>query len=125
MDLGTILWLHDRIGNAAPLFMILVGALSFINYIRGYGVDGSIIGAVIVGEIMMLAQASLGIFLLVFGLWPGGWGIHFLYGSLSVLFFPALWVYTRGATDRRAALTWAFGGLFMMGLAFRAIGTAL
>jgi hypothetical protein len=125
MNLGTIIWLHDRIGNAAPLFMVLVGVLSFINYIRGYGVDGNIIGAVIVGELMMLAQATLGIFLLVAGLWPGGWGIHFLYGSLSVLFFPALWAYTRGATDRRAALTWAVGGLFMMGVTLRAIGTSV
>lgn len=125
MDLGTVFWLHDRVGNAAPLFMALVGLLSFINYIRGAGVDGSIIGAVIVGEIMMLVQATLGIILLVIGLWPGGWGIHFLYGSLSIIFFPALWVYTRGATDRRAALTWAVGGLFMMGLTLRAIGTSL
>ncbi len=124
MDLGLVIWLHGRVGNAAPLFMVLVGLLSFINYLRGMGVDGNIIGAIIVGEIMMLVQASLGIILLVAGLWPGGWGIHFLYGSLSVVFFPALWAYTRGETDRRAALTWAVGGLFMMGLTLRAIGTS-
>jgi hypothetical protein len=124
MDLSTVIWLHNRVGNAAPLFMILVGILSFINYLRGLGVDGNIIGAVIVGELMMLTQAVLGIFLVVAGLWPGGWGIHFLYGSLSIIFFPALWVYTRGETDRRAALTWAVGGLFMMGLTLRAIGTS-
>ncbi len=124
MDLATVIWLHNRIGNAAPLFMVLVSIISFINYFRGLGLDGSVIGAVIVGEIMMLVQASLGIALLVFGLWPGGWGVHFLYGSLSVLFFPALWAYTRGATDRRASLTWAVGGLFMMGLTLRGIGTA-
>jgi len=124
MGLDTILWLHTRVGNAAPLFMILVGLLSLVNYFRGIGLDGSVIGAVIVGEIMMLIQASLGITMVVAGIWPGGWGIHFLYGSLSVLFFPALWAYTRGATDRRASLTWAVGGLFMMGLTLRAIGTA-
>ena len=124
MGLDTVLWLHNRIGNAAPLFMILVGVLSLINYFRGIGLDGSIVGAVIVGEITMLVQASLGLILLSAGRWPGGWGIHFLYGSLSVLFFPALWAYTRGATDRRASLTWAVGGLFMMGLTLRAIGTA-
>jgi hypothetical protein len=124
MDLATILWLHKGVGNAAPLFMVLVGLLSLINYFRGLGLDGSVIGAVIVGEITMLVQAGLGLILLAFGLWPGGWGIHFLYGSLSVLFFPALWAYTRGATDRRASLTWAVGGLFMMGLTLRAIGTA-
>jgi hypothetical protein len=124
MNLGTVLWLHNGVGNAAPLFMILVSLISFINYFRGRGLDGNIIGAIIVGEIMMLVQATLGLILLVAGLWPGGWGIHFLYGSLAVIFFPGLWVYTRGETDRRAALIWAVGGLFMMGLTLRAIGTA-
>lgn len=124
MGLDTVLWLHTRVGNAAPLFMILVGLLSLINYFRGIGLDGSVIGAVVVGEITMLVQATLGITMVVAGMWPGGWGIHFLYGSLSVLFFPALWAYTRGATDNRASLTWAVGGLFMMGLTLRAIGTA-
>ena len=124
MSLDTVIWLHDRVGNAAPLFMILVGVLSLINYFRGVGLDSNVIGAVIVGEIMMLAQATLGIILLVAGgLYPAR-GIHFLYGSLTILFFPALWAYTRGATDRRAALLWAVGGLFMMGLTLRAIGTA-
>lgn len=124
MSLDTVIWLHNRVGNAAPLFMILVGVLSVINYFRGVGLDGNIIGAVIVGEIMMLAQATLGIILLVTGgLYPAR-GIHFLYGSLTILFFPALWAYTRGATDRRSALLWAVGGLFMMGLTLRAIGTA-
>ncbi len=123
MNLGTVLWLHDRVGNAAPLFMALVGLLSLINYIRGRHVDGSIIGAVVIGEIMMLTQASMGIILLISGLSPAR-PIHFLYGSLAVLALPALWVYTRGATDRRASLIWGLAGLFMMGLTLRAIGTA-
>lgn len=123
MNLGTILWLHDRVGNAAPLFMILLGILSFINYFRGLGVTGNVIGAVIVGEVLMLVQVSLGLILLISGLYPPQL-IHFLYGALTILAFPALWVYTRGATDRRASLMWALAGLFMMGLTLRAIGTA-
>ena len=122
MNLITIIWLHEGIGNAVPLFMIGVGILSLINYIRGQGVDGSIIGAVIVGELLMIAQVTLGIILVFSGLFPGRL-IHFLYGSLTILTFPALWVYTQGATDRRASLIWALAGLFMMGLALRAIGT--
>jgi hypothetical protein len=125
MTVETVIWLHNGVGNAAPLFMILVAALSFFNYWRGVGVDGNLTGAVVMGELMMLVQAALGIILLLAGgLYPAR-GIHFLYGSLTVLFFPALWAYTHGATDRRAALLWAVGGLFMMGLTLRAIGTAL
>jgi hypothetical protein len=123
MNLGTIIWLHDRLGNAAPLFMALLGILSLFNYIRGRGLDGNMVGAVVMGEILMLVQTGLGVILLVSGLSPTRI-IHFLYGSLTILTFPALWVYTRGATDRRASLIWALAGLFMMGLALRAIGTA-
>jgi hypothetical protein len=123
MNIGTFIWLHDRIGNAAPLFMIVAGIWSIINYVRGRGVDGNILGVLIVGEIMMLVQAGLGLILLLSGLFPGRL-IHFLYGSLAVLTLPALWVYTRGERDRRASLIWGLAGLFMMGLTLRAIGTA-
>jgi len=123
MNIGTIIWLHQGVGNAAPLFMILLGILSLVNYIRGQGVDGNIIGAVVIGEILMFVQVGLGLTLLFSGLFPAR-TIHFLYGALTILAFPALWVYTQGATDRRASLLWALAGLFMMGLTLRAIGTA-
>jgi hypothetical protein len=95
----------------------------WLNYIRGHGVDGGMIGAIIIGELMMIVQATLGITLLItLGQLQAG-GIHFLYGSLSIIFLPGLWLYTRGATDRRASLIWGLAGFFMMGLALRAIGT--
>lgn len=123
MDLSLFVTLHERLGNGAPIFMIGLALLSFINYARGRGVDGSIIGVIVIGEIFMIVQVVLGLILWLSGLFPARL-IHFLYGSLTILTFPALWVYTQGATDRRAALLWAVMGLFMMGLAFRAIGTA-
>ena len=42
MNLGTILFLHSRIANAAWLYMIILGVWSFINYVRGRGVDGGL-----------------------------------------------------------------------------------
>ena len=124
MDIATILWLHDRIGNAAPLFMVLLGILSFINYIRGRGLDGGMVGAIVVGEIMMIVMAVLGITLFIIFNRIQSLSIHFLYGSLSIIFIPGLWMYTRGETDRRASLIWGVAGFFLMGLTLRAIGTA-
>ena len=123
MNLGIVVLLHNRVGNAAWLFMAILGLWSFINYIRGRGVDGNMIGIIVVGELMVLVQASLGVILWLSGLFPAR-AIHFLYGSLAVLTLPALWVYTRGATDRRASLIWGLAGLFLLGLTLRAIGTA-
>ena len=124
MDIATILWLHERIGNAAPLFMVLLGILSFINYIRGRGLDGGMVGAIVVGEIMMIVMAVLGITLFIAFNRIQNLSIHFLYGSLSIIFIPGLWMYTRGETDRRASLIWGVAGFFLMGLTLRAIGTA-
>lgn len=125
MDFATVLWLHQRIGNAVWLFMALMGILSLINYARGRGLDGNIMGVIVIGEIMTLTMATLGVTMLIMlGQIPGN-GIHILYGSLSVIFLPGLWIYTRGDTDRRASLIWGFAGFFMMGLALRAIGTAV
>jgi hypothetical protein len=120
----TVLWLHQGVGNAAPIFMALLGVFSLLNYIRGQGIDGNILGIIVIGEIMMILMATLGMILMVgLGLLQSI-GIHFLYGSLSVLFMPGLWLYTHGETGRRSALIWALGGFFMMGLAIRAITTA-
>lgn len=123
MNLGTVLFLHSRLANTAWLYMAILGLWSFINYVRGRGVNGSVIGGVVVGELLMLVQGGLGLFLFLSGLYPAS-TIHFLYGALTILALPALWVYTRGATDRRASLVWALAGLFMFGLTLRAIGTA-
>ncbi|MFQ5612636.1 MAG: hypothetical protein ACE5H9_10945 [Anaerolineae bacterium] len=123
MNLSTVLLLHNRIANAAWLFMVIVGVWSIINYARGRGLDGNILGTIIVGELLMIAQAILGVTLLLSNRSPARL-IHFLYGSLSVLVFPALWAYTRGDTSRRASLLWGLAGLAMMGLSLRAIGTA-
>lgn len=124
MDLATIIFVHSRIANTAWLYMLVFSLWNFANYVRGRGVDGSVLGAVVVGEILMLTQAGLGLTMWgIYGLRPAGM-IHFLYGSLTILALPALWVYTRGATDRRASLIWALAGLFMFGLVLRAIGTA-
>ena len=119
-----MLWLHDRIGNAAPLFMVLLGILSFVNYARGQGVDAGMVGAIIIGELLIMVQAILGFAMLVMLGNIQARGIHILYGSVSVIFLPGLWLYTRGATDRRASLIWGVAGIFMMGLTLRAIGTA-
>ncbi len=121
--MALVLLLHDRVANAAWLFMAIVGLWCLLNYVRGRGVDGSILGAIIVGELVMVVQVLLGLTLLLSGLSPARM-IHFLYGSLTVLVFPALWFYTGGDTSRRAALLWGLAALAMMGLAFRAIGTA-
>lgn len=122
MNIGPVILLHNRVANAAWLFMAIVAVWSLINYARGKGLEGNFLGAVVVGELLLVAQAILGLIMLLSGLFPPRI-IHFLYGTLSVLVFPALWAYTRGDVSRRASLIWGLGGLAMVGLTLRAMGT--
>jgi hypothetical protein len=123
MNIGTILFIHNRLGNTAWLFMAILGAWGLINFARGRGLDGSFLGGLVLGELLMIVQALVGLAMLASGRFPGQI-IHFLYGSLTVLVLPAVWIYTRGDTTRRASLIWGLTALAMMGLALRAIGTS-
>ena len=124
MNLGTLVFIHGRLANAIWIYMVVLAIWNFSNYIRGRGVGGNVLGALAVAELMTITQAVLGVVMLVSGLFPASI-VHFLYGSLSVLAIPAIWVYTRGAADRRASLIWAIAALFLFGLALRAMGTAM
>jgi hypothetical protein len=124
MDTDTIMWLHNRIANTIWLYMLILGGLNLVNYVRGRGLEGNVLGALILGEGLVITQALLGVILILLGLYPLVGIIHILYGVVSVLVIPAIWVYTHGAADRRAAMIWALVCFFLFGLALRGIGTS-
>jgi len=124
MNFALILFIHGRLAQTIWMFMLIVGLWAGFYYLRAKPLDGQFFGIIAVGEILMASQAVLGLTMLI------GWGvkpenlIHFLYGALSVLVFPAIYYYTQDEEDRRAALIWALAGFFLFGLSLRAIGTA-
>ncbi len=113
---------HARLAITAVLFAFALGAWAAWMFLRGQGVSPSYWGAVIIGEIVMLVQGMLGVLLVVTGQLPRDL-LHFLYGVLVALSFPAVYVYTRGRTDRPEAGWYALAGFFVFGLAIRAIMT--
>lgn len=112
--------LHDRLSNAVILFALILGIWGLFKYFRGEGVDGSYLGAVVIGELLIIVQIALGVILYAGGARPDRSIMHILYGVAAVISFPAVYAYTHGDQSRRAMLTWGVVGLFVFGCALRA-----
>ena len=112
--------LHDQLSNAVILFALVLGIWGLFKYFRGDGVDGSYLGAVVIGELLIIVQIALGFLLYAGGARPDRSLMHILYGVAAVISFPAVYAYTQGDQSRRAMLIWGVVGLFVFGCAMRA-----
>ena len=120
---------HDRIGNAALLFMVIAGVWGIIRWRRQQKIDQNYFGVLVVGELLLVVQMFIGLYMWL-GLQsaPAGgrpW-LHYLYGFVTVLTLPAVYAYTRGRTEEvwDQAL-YAFVCLTVAALVYRAMTTAV
>ncbi len=116
--------IHAAVANAISIFTLLVTLLALWKVIRRQGLGPDFWGAVIIGEGLILIQAIVGIILWIMGL-PPGRQIHFLYGPLVALTWPAIWAYTRNLKPEREALWWMLGSAFLFFLSLRASSTGV
>lgn len=114
--------LHCRIGLASTFFAFALGVWGVFAFLRGSGVTGSYFGALVIGEILVIGQALVGLGLVLTGQFPPD-GLHFLYGVVVPLTWVAVYVYTRGQQTRREMIIYGVVSFFVMGLAIRAIMT--
>jgi hypothetical protein len=114
--------IHARLANTALLFIGIMALWGFWRFFRKQGPDASYFGALAVGEILILVQAVLGAILWFTSMRPGQ-GIHILYGVLSILAIPGVYLFTKGREDRRDMLAYAAVLAFMVGILLRAVQT--
>jgi hypothetical protein len=115
-------FLHSRLALTAILFALALGVWGTWNFLRRQGVTSSYWGALVIGEILMLVQGVIGVFLVFTAALPRDL-LHFLYGVLVALSWPAVYIYTNGRTERNEAGIYALVSFFVFGLALRAITT--
>jgi hypothetical protein len=121
----TLIDFHGRLGYTAMYYTLILALWGIWRYIRKQGIDGGYWGALVIAEILYILQASLGAFLWISGIGNlAGHGIHILYGVVSVLVVPGVFVYTHGDDRRRASLIYGLFFLFLIGIILRAITTA-
>ena len=117
--------LHDRLATTAAFYAFALAVWAGFLAIRGRGVDGNYLGAVVIGEGLLIFEGALGAWLLfALGQSPAR-GLHFLYGTLSLFIWPFLFTYTRSTSGSREAILFSAGSLFLFGLLWRAGTTAV
>jgi hypothetical protein len=115
--------LHSRLQVTVLLFMLAVAVWGFFNYIRNQGVSGGYAGALVIGQLLLMAEALIGLILLFGDFRPVRLGVHILYGVAAVLCLPGAFAYTRGRDGRWEGLIYATVCLFLAGIAIRAFET--
>lgn len=114
---------HGRLSNAVMIYMVILGVWGIYNFTRRRSVSEGYWGALVVGELLILAQGLLGGLLWAQGLRPDR-GVHVLYGVVTALGIPAIYVYTQGREGRPENLAYGSTTLIVALLAFRAVATA-
>jgi hypothetical protein len=122
MPLHTV---HGGLSNACLLFSLIIAGYGLLTFIRNQTIAPAFWGALVIGEVLYLAQMVVGILLFAQGGEPSRGWLHYLYGIVIVISLPGLYAFTRGRDTRREALLYAFIGVFLAGIALRASDTAL
>lgn len=119
----SLVEIHNRLSGTASLFVAVLAFWSLYLRIRNRGLDGSWIGAAIIGEGLIIVQGLLGGYLYLQGLGsalPRPF-MHILYGVVAVLTLPAAYSYFAGLEDDRVkTLALALVCAFLWGILQRA-----
>ena len=124
----TIITIHSQLSNTIWLFFLILGGWGFFRAMRGQSVDGSYLGAVVIGQILYVVQAVLGFSMWFsdFDLTVSRFDIHLLYGVFALVFLPFVYmVMLKGDDSNRGQWVLAFSTLFMFGIALRGISTSV
>jgi hypothetical protein len=121
---------HDRLAYTAMMYIAVVGIWGFIRFFRKEQIDSSYWGALVIGELLILVQIGLGIYLWAAGFRPsrmdqivGGVNTHIFYGIVVGLIIPSLFAMTRGRDTRSTLPVYGAGLLFLAALLVRTATT--
>jgi len=115
---------REILRNAVWILSTIMAFWGFWRFLRKKGVDSSYFGAVVIAEILYIAQAGLGLFLFltkrgVLSRPP----VHMLYGTVILLVLPGVYIYTRADETRRTILLYSLAFVFIIGISIRSMLT--
>lgn len=119
-----VLSLHSRLQATITLVMLALAVWGLINYLRGQPVTSNYTAGLAIGQLLLMAEALLGVILLFGGFVPSQAALHIIYGIVAVLCLPFIYLYVRMRDERVAGLFYAGACLFLAGGAIRAFETA-
>lgn len=121
----SLAFIHDRLAIATLLFSAICVLWGFFNYLRKQPVTSGYWGALVILQILAVAQVIVGI--VVFATTSGGQLlrpiVHVLYGATLLLSLPAAYVYSGGKDRRQENLIYAVVCLWLVFIVERSIST--
>jgi heme A synthase len=105
------------------LFMAAVGVWGLFTFARNGVLDGSISGALIIGQVLIGVQGVAGMAIFIEGTNRPADTVHILYGVAAFVTMPFVWSYVRERHPRQGLFFYSLAALFIMGLAIRGIST--
>lgn len=102
--------------------MAVVGLWGLLSYLRGASLGGSLSGALVIGQVLVVVQGLCGAVLYADGARPDS-SVHFLYGLTAVIILPFVWSYAKDRQPRQALMFYSLVSLFIAGLAVRGMTT--
>lgn len=120
---ALLLTLHQGLFRAGVLITLIVGGWGLYSWFRKQPASGGYRSSLVMTEVLFVLQALVGIGLYATGPRPHD-TLHLLYGVLLVVTLPVAASYTSSHDKRREPLVFGIAGLFMTGLAIRALTTA-
>jgi len=115
--------MHDRMAVSMLLFMAAVGLWGMWSFLRGGIMEGSLSGALIIGQVLIGIQGALGMVLFLGHHRPQE-TVHILYGIAAFVTMPFVWSYVRERAPRQGLFFYSLAALFIAGLAIRGMSTA-
>ena len=119
----SIVEVHARLGNGIVLIYLALAIWGAVRFARRQGVSESYWVALVIAELVILTQGGLGIYLWYSGVRPAQ-AAHILFGFVSPLTTPAVYVFTRGREERPEMLVYTAMALVTVGLVAGAISMA-
>jgi hypothetical protein len=120
-----LILLHNGLSNACLIFSLLIAAYSLLIFVRNQSLTPGFFGALVIAEVLFLAQAAVGVALSLQGGAPARGWVHYLYGVVNIISLPGLYAITRGRDTRLEALYYFAMSIFLAGIALRATETAV
>ncbi len=116
-----LIFLHERVGYILMALGLVGCAWTFISLRRSGQAPSGVRAMLILTEGLAILEGLMGLVLYGSGLRPGNVPFHFMYGAVSVLVIPVVWVLSARSSARGEAMYLGFGALLLAGVAFRAI----
>ncbi len=114
--------IHGALANTVMYYFVILAMWGLFRFFRKEGISSNYWGALAIGEILILSQGALGLYLWIGGARPER-TLHFLYGIIGALVIPGLYLYTRGEERRQVMLVYGVSLLIAVALIIRATMT--